>query len=56
METGDPAALSFLCIALFGSGEIERALKTVLSFILSVNQDLLPEYKRALSQYIDEIC
>ncbi len=55
-ETGDPAALAFLCIALFRSGEIKRSLKTALSFILSVNQGLLPEYKRAPSQYIDEIC
>lgn len=56
METGDPAALVFLCIALFRSGEIKKSLKTALNFIVSVNQGLLPEYKRALSQYIDEIC
>lgn len=54
-ETGDPTALAFLCIALFRSGELEKSLKTALRFILSGNQGLLPEYKRALSQYIDEI-
>ena len=54
-ETADPAALVFLCIALFRSGELEKSLKTALSFILSGNQGLLTEYKRALSQYIDEI-
>ncbi|EQD74642.1 hypothetical protein B1B_02551 [mine drainage metagenome] len=30
-ETGDPAALSFLCIALFRSGETNKALKTALN-------------------------
>ena len=54
-ETGDPAALIFLCIALFRSGEIKKSLKTALNFILSGNQGLLPEYKRSLSQYLDEI-
>ena len=54
-ETGDPVALAFLCIALFRSGELEKSLKTALTFILSGNQGLLPEYKRALSQYLDEI-
>jgi tetratricopeptide (TPR) repeat protein len=54
-ETGDPAALAFLCIALFRSGELEKSLKTALSFILSCNQGLLSEYKRALSQYLYEI-
>ncbi len=54
-ETRDPAALAFLCIALFRSGELEKSLKTALRFILSGNQGLLPEFKRALSQYIDEI-
>ncbi|EQD79795.1 hypothetical protein B1B_00025 [mine drainage metagenome] len=56
VETGDPAALAFLCIALFRYGELKKSLKTALSFILSVNQGLLPEYKGALSQYTDEIC
>ncbi|MDA8143086.1 MAG: tetratricopeptide repeat protein [Thermoplasmatales archaeon] len=54
-ETGDPAALIFLCIALFRSGKTKKSLKTPLSFILSGNQGLLPEYERTLSQYIDEI-
>ena len=54
-ETEDPAALLFLCIALFRSRELEKSLKTALKFILSGSQGLLPEYKRALSQYIDEI-
>ncbi len=54
-ETGDPAALVFLCIALFRSGETKKSLKTALNFILSDNQGLLPEYKRSLSQYLDEI-
>ena len=54
-ETGEPAALIFLCIALFRSGELEKSLKTALIFTLSGNQGLLPEYKRALSQYLDEI-
>ncbi len=54
-ETGDPAALMFLCIALFRSSQTKEALKTALSFILSGSQGLLPEYKRALSQYLDEI-
>ena len=54
-ETRDPAALIFLCIALFRSGETKRSLKTALNFILSGNQGLLPEYKRSLSQYIDEM-
>ena len=54
-ETGDPAALLFLCIALFRSGETEKALKTALNFIMSSNQGLLPEYKRSLSQYLDQI-
>jgi len=55
-ETGDPAALAFLCIALFRYGEFKKSLKTALGFILSVNQGLMPEYKGALSKYIDEIC
>ncbi|MGP6240240.1 tetratricopeptide repeat protein [Cuniculiplasma sp. SKW4] len=54
-ETGDPTALAFLCIALFRSGELERFIKEALSYIISCNQGLLPEYKRALSQYLDEI-
>ncbi len=54
-ETGDPAALVFLCIAQFRSGETKMALKTALNFIVSGNQGLLPEYERALSQYVDEI-
>ncbi|AKA48296.1 hypothetical protein IX51_03370 [uncultured archaeon] len=54
-ETGDPAALSFLCIALIRSGETKKSLKTALNFILSSNQGLLPEYERPLSQYLDEI-
>ena len=54
-ETGDPAALTFLCIALFRSGELEKSIKEALSYIISGNQGLLPEYKRALSQYLDEI-
>jgi tetratricopeptide (TPR) repeat protein len=54
--TGDPAALAFLCIALFRSGEIKRSLKTALSFILTANQGLIREYQRAISLYIDEIC
>ncbi len=54
-ETGDPVALAFLCIALFRSGELEKSLKASLSFIVSGNQGLLPQYKRALSQYLDEI-
>ena len=33
-ETGDPAALAFLCIALFRSGELEKSIKEapVISF------------------------
>ncbi len=54
-ETGEPAALVFLCIALFRSGEIKKSLKTSLRFILSSNEGLLPEYNRALSYYVDEI-
>ena len=54
-ETGDPAVLSFLCIALFRSGETMKSLKTALNFILSCNQGLIPEYERALSQYLDEM-
>ncbi len=54
-ETVDPAALSFLCIALFRSGETMKSLKTALNFILSGNQGLIPEYERALSQYLDEM-
>ncbi len=54
-ETVDPAALAFLCIALFRSGEIKKALKTALIFIISGNQGLLPEYQRALLHYIDEM-
>ncbi len=54
-ETGDPAALIFLCIALFRSEETKRSLKTALSFIMSGKHGLLPKYTRALSQYLDEI-
>ncbi|MHB1709694.1 MAG: tetratricopeptide repeat protein [Thermoplasmataceae archaeon] len=54
-EAGDPAALIFLCIALFRSGETKKSLKTALNFIMSGNQGLLPEYKRSLSQYLDEM-
>ena len=54
-ETGDPAAIEFLCIALFRSGELKKSLKTALNFILSGNQGLLPEYNRAISQYLNEI-
>ncbi len=54
-ETGDPAALSFLCIALFRSGETNMALKTALNFILSGTQGPLLKYKNALLQYLDEI-
>ncbi len=54
-ETEDPAALIFLCIALFRSGEIRKSLRTALGFILSGNQGLLPEYNRALMQYLEEI-
>ena len=54
-ETGDPAAMMFLCIALFRSGETKKSLKTALNFILSSNQGLLPEYNGVLSQYLDEI-
>ena len=54
-ETGDPAALIFLCIALFRSRETKKSLKIALSFILSENQGLLPEYNRALTQYLEEI-
>lgn len=54
-ETGDPAALVFLCIALFRSGEVNKALKTALSFIISNNNGLLPQYTMPLSQYLDEI-
>ncbi|MFP3313735.1 MAG: tetratricopeptide repeat protein [Thermocladium sp.] len=54
-ETNDPAALAFLCIALYRSGEIKKALKTALGFIISSEQGLLPEYKRVLSQYLNEV-
>ncbi len=54
-ETEDPAALIFLCIALFRSGETRKSLRTALGFILSGNQGLLPEYNRALMQYLEEI-
>ncbi|MHB1440769.1 MAG: tetratricopeptide repeat protein [Cuniculiplasma sp.] len=54
-ETGDPAALIFLCIAMFRSGEARKALKTSLNFILSGNHGLLPKYKRSLSRYLDEM-
>jgi tetratricopeptide (TPR) repeat protein len=54
-ETADPASLEFLCIALFRSGKTDRALKHALNFILSGNQGMLPEYSRALSDYVNEI-
>ena len=54
-ETSDPAALTFLCIALFRHGELKKSLKAALGFIISGNQGLLPDYRRALSKYIDEI-
>ena len=54
-ETGDPAVLSFLCIALFRYGETMKSLKTALNFILSGNQGRIPEYERTLSQYLDEM-
>lgn len=54
-ETGDPAALIFLCTALFRAGEAMKALKAALNFILSGDNGLLPEYKRSLSQYLEEI-
>ena len=54
-ETADPASLEFLCIALFRSGQTNVALKQALNFILSGNQGMLPEYSRALSNYINEI-
>lgn len=55
-DTGDPAAMVFLCIAMFRSGEIKKPLKAALSFILSMNNGLLPEYSKILSDYIDELC
>lgn len=54
-ENDEPAALMFLCIALFRYGELEKSLKTPLSFIISGNHGLLSEYQRALSQYLNEI-
>jgi len=54
-ETVDATSLEFLCIALFRSGQTNKALKQALNFILSGNQGLLPEYSRALSQYVNEI-
>ncbi|MHB1493720.1 MAG: tetratricopeptide repeat protein [Thermoplasmataceae archaeon] len=54
-ETEDPAALIFLCIALFRAGETKKSLKAALNFILSGGKGLLPEYKRSLSQYLEEI-
>ena len=54
-ETGDPAALIFLCIALFRSGEAIKSLRKSLEFILSENRDLLPEYKTAFELYLREI-
>ena len=54
-ETGEPSALVFLCIALFMSGELGKSIKEAVSYIISGGQGLLPEYKRALSQYLDEI-
>lgn len=54
-KTGDPASLEFLCLSLYRSGELKKALKLALNFILSGDQGLLPEYKRALSEYLDEI-
>ena len=54
-ETADPASLEFLCIALFRSGQTNVALKHALNFILSGNQGVLPEYSRALSDYVNEI-
>ncbi len=56
METGDPAALAFLCIVLFRYEQLKKSLKTALSIIVSVKQGLLSEYKEALSQYVEEIC
>ena len=54
-DTTDPASLEFLCIALFRSGQADKALKYALNFILSSNQGMLPEYSRALSDYVNEI-
>ncbi len=54
-ETGEPSALAFLCIALFRSGELGKSIKEALGYIISGSQGLLPEYKRALAQYLDEI-
>lgn len=54
-ETADPASLEFLCIALFRSGQTNKALKYALNFILSGNKGMLPEYSRALSEYVNEI-
>ncbi|AGO60782.1 tetratricopeptide repeat protein [Ferroplasma acidarmanus] len=54
-DTADPASLEFLCIALFRSGQADKALKYALNFILSSNQGMLPEYSRALSDYVNEI-
>ena len=54
-DTGDPAALVFLCIALFRSGEAIKSLRKSLEFILSENRGLLPDYKMTLEHYLSEI-
>ena len=55
-KTGEPSSLLFLSLTLIGLGRKDDALCMMLRHVLGGSEGFLEEYRRALTQYINEIC
>lgn len=54
-ETGDPASLMFMCLSYVRKGEGLKALQLSMNYVLSQNSGLVPAYRRALAEYMEEM-
>ncbi|BBD72686.1 hypothetical protein HS1genome_1075 [Sulfodiicoccus acidiphilus] len=55
-RTRDPSSLLFLALTLSDMGRKERAICLLAIRLLEGNEGLLPNYKRALKEYFQEMC
>jgi len=55
-KTKEPSSLLFLSLTLFSLNEIKDAYCLMFKYILEKNEGFLEDYRRALTQYINEIC
>ncbi|AWR98530.1 tetratricopeptide repeat protein [Metallosphaera hakonensis] len=54
--TKEPSSLLFLSLTLVSLNKMDEAFCLMFRYILGKNEGFLEDYRRALTQYIDEIC